>query len=87
MLHSYKINLYTEGLQDLKNYIHWFIIPQELDWGDRVVLEERQMINWVYLVIDWNVVWFDYLKIGMNNYVKLVKSWYQTGQEYISTYT
>lgn len=31
MLHSYKINLYTEGLQDLKNYIHWFIIPQELD--------------------------------------------------------
>jgi coatomer protein complex subunit gamma len=23
----------------------------------------------------------------MNNYVSLVKSWYQTGQEYISTYT
>jgi hypothetical protein len=23
----------------------------------------------------------------MNNYVNLVKSWYQTGQEYISTYT
>lgn len=38
-------------------------------------------------VMGGNVVWFDYLKIDMNNYVNLVKSWYQTGQEYISTYT